>query len=40
MSEMPASGHNLSVGLTAATYHQRVLSFAQECVRANEVEAS
>jgi pimeloyl-ACP methyl ester carboxylesterase len=40
VSEMRDSGHNLSVGLTAATYHQRVLSFAHECVRANEVEAS
>jgi pimeloyl-ACP methyl ester carboxylesterase len=40
VSEMPDSGHNLSVGLTAAMYHQRVLSFADECVRANEVEAS
>jgi pimeloyl-ACP methyl ester carboxylesterase len=26
-NEMADSGHNLSVGLTAATYHQRVLSF-------------
>lgn len=29
---LPDSGHNLSVGHTAAEYHQRVLSFAGECV--------
>ena len=40
VDEMPDSGHNLSVGLTAATYHERVLSFAQDCARAKEVEAS
>jgi pimeloyl-ACP methyl ester carboxylesterase len=26
------SGHNLSVGHTAATYHLKVLTFADECV--------
>ncbi len=30
--ELADSGHNLSVGLTAAGYHQAVLSFADECV--------
>ncbi|CKI21609.1 alpha/beta hydrolase [Mycolicibacterium smegmatis] len=29
---LPESGHNLSVGHTAAEYHQRVLSFAAECL--------
>lgn len=30
--ELPDSGHNLSVGLTAPDYHRKVLSFADECV--------
>jgi pimeloyl-ACP methyl ester carboxylesterase len=34
VNEMPDSGHNLSVGLTAGEYHQRVLSFISECVAA------
>lgn len=29
---LPDSGHNLSVGFTAAEYHQRVLAFAGECL--------
>jgi hypothetical protein len=32
VNEMPSSGHNLSVGLTADAYHDRVLSFVDECV--------
>ena len=32
VNEMPDSGHNLSVGLTAGEYHRRVLSFVDECV--------
>ncbi|TPG33109.1 alpha/beta hydrolase [Mycolicibacterium hodleri] len=32
INEMADSGHNLSVGLTAATYHARVLSFVDECL--------
>jgi pimeloyl-ACP methyl ester carboxylesterase len=32
VSEMPDSGHNLSVGLSARTYHLRVLSFVEECI--------
>jgi pimeloyl-ACP methyl ester carboxylesterase len=32
VNEMPDSGHNLSVGLTADVYHKRVLSFVEECV--------
>lgn len=32
--EMPDSGHNLSVGLSAQTYHLRVLSFVGECIAA------
>jgi pimeloyl-ACP methyl ester carboxylesterase len=34
VNEMPDSGHNLSVGLTADAYHKRVLSFIEECVAA------
>ncbi|MCG7608956.1 MULTISPECIES: alpha/beta fold hydrolase [Mycobacterium] len=30
--ELAESGHNLSVGLSAASYHRAVLSFADECV--------
>lgn len=30
--ELADSGHNLSVGLTAASYHRKVLSFAEQCV--------
>ncbi|VEG56911.1 lysophospholipase [Mycolicibacterium aurum] len=32
VNEMADSGHNLSVGLSAARYHQRVLSFIEECI--------
>ena len=40
VTEMPDSGHNLSVGWTAGEYHRRVLTFAGECVAArNELEA-
>ena len=39
VNEMPNSGHNLSVGWSAAQYHGRVLSFADECVAARELEA-
>lgn len=34
INEMPDSGHNLSVGLSAQTYHLRVLSFVEECIAA------
>jgi hypothetical protein len=34
INEMPDSGHNLSVGLSARVYHQRVLSFIEDCVAA------
>lgn len=34
VQEMPDSGHNLSVGLSAQTYHLRVLSFVEECIAA------
>lgn len=30
--EFAGSGHNLSVGLTAAAYHLKILSFVEECV--------
>ncbi|OBG89143.1 thioesterase [Mycobacterium sp. NS-7484] len=30
--ELPEGGHNLSVGLTAESYHRKVLSFADECL--------
>ena len=29
--ELAGSGHNLSVGLTAAAYHLKILSFVEEC---------
>lgn len=32
VNEVADSGHNLSVGLNADAYHQRVLSFIEECV--------
>ena len=38
VNEMADSGHNLSVGLTAETYHQQVLSFVAECVESRNVE--
>ncbi|MGW0160731.1 alpha/beta hydrolase [Mycobacterium sp. NPDC003323] len=42
INEMSDSGHNLSVGLSAHTYHSRVLSFIEECTAtggAQEAEA-
>ena len=30
----PEAGHNISLGHTAADYHSKVLSFAEECVAA------
>jgi pimeloyl-ACP methyl ester carboxylesterase len=36
INEMADSGHNLSVGLTADTYHGHVLSFIEECVLEHE----
>jgi pimeloyl-ACP methyl ester carboxylesterase len=40
VNDMPDSGHNLSVGLSAGVYHRRVLSFVDECVSAGtELEA-
>lgn len=38
INEMADSGHNLSVGLSAAEYHRRVLAFAGRCV-SSDVEA-
>lgn len=38
VNEMPDSGHNLSVGLSADEYHRRVLAFVDECVAARETE--
>ncbi|MGW0246152.1 alpha/beta fold hydrolase [Nocardia goodfellowii] len=35
--QLPASGHNLSLGYSATAYHLRVLAFVEECVRAQEV---
>lgn len=34
INEMPDSGHNLSAGLSAQTYHLLVLSFVEECIAA------
>lgn len=40
VNEVADSGHNLSVGLAAESYHRRVLSFVDECVEASiEMEA-
>jgi hypothetical protein len=33
---MSSSGHNLSVGLTAETYHERVLAFVDQCLATKE----
>ncbi|MDW5611124.1 alpha/beta fold hydrolase [Mycolicibacterium vanbaalenii] len=46
INEVAASGHNLSVGLTAGEYHRTVMSFIDECIAAadgrdrEQVEAS
>lgn len=32
IDEIPGAGHNLSLGLRAAAYHLKVLSFVEECV--------
>ncbi|UXA20870.1 alpha/beta hydrolase [Mycobacterium sp. SMC-4] len=32
LNEMPDSGHNLSVGLSAETYHRQVLAHLDECL--------
>jgi len=34
INERPGSGHNISLGHTAADYHQTVFSFADSCVGA------
>jgi pimeloyl-ACP methyl ester carboxylesterase len=39
INEEPGAGHNLSVGYTAADYHARVFSFADECVLARSGSA-
>jgi pimeloyl-ACP methyl ester carboxylesterase len=36
VNEIADSGHNLSVGLTADTYHRKVLSFIEECIVARQ----
>jgi pimeloyl-ACP methyl ester carboxylesterase len=36
VNEMSDSGHNLSVGLTAETYHERVLAFVDQCLATKE----
>jgi pimeloyl-ACP methyl ester carboxylesterase len=38
INEMADSGHNLSVGWSAETYHHRVLSFVDECVANRDVD--
>lgn len=40
VNEVADAGHNISVGLSADTYHRRVLAFADECIETTiEVEA-
>lgn len=36
VNEQPDGGHNLSLGISAAAYHLKVLSFVEECVVARE----
>jgi hypothetical protein len=36
INEQPAAGHNLSLSVSAAAYHMKVLSFVEECVVARE----
>ncbi len=38
VNHVPASGHNLSVGLSAQSYHRRVLSFLEESIDMKEAE--
>ncbi len=40
VNEMPDSGHNLSVGLNADEYHERVLSFVEECLAARQNDST
>ncbi|MGH3438548.1 MAG: alpha/beta fold hydrolase [Sciscionella sp.] len=40
INEQLGAGHNLSLGHTAAAYHLKVLSFAEECVVARENPAA
>jgi hypothetical protein len=34
----PDTGHNISLGYTAADYHSKVVSFAEECVAARSAD--
>jgi hypothetical protein len=36
LNEQVGAGHNLSLSVSAAAYHLKVLSFAEECVVARE----
>jgi pimeloyl-ACP methyl ester carboxylesterase len=36
LNEQPGTGHNLSLSVNAAAYHDKVLSFVEECVVAQE----
>jgi pimeloyl-ACP methyl ester carboxylesterase len=36
INEQPGAGHNLSLSVSAAAYHMKVLSFVEECVVARE----
>jgi len=36
INRVPGSGHNISVGLNADAYHERVLNFVDECIAAPE----
>jgi pimeloyl-ACP methyl ester carboxylesterase len=39
-SEQPNAGHNLSIGRSALAYHLAVLSFAEQCAVAREIDDS
>jgi hypothetical protein len=36
INEQVAAGHNLSLSISAAAYHMKVLSFVEECVVTQE----
>jgi hypothetical protein len=36
INEQVSAGHNLSLSISAAAYHMKVLSFVEECVVAQE----
>jgi hypothetical protein len=35
VNRQPEAGHNISLGYSAADYHAKVFSFAEECIEAS-----